>query len=180
MSQDSTTLDLYVSHRGALVDYASRIVGNRTQAEDVVQEAWLRFETAARREHLDHPIGFLFRIVRNLALDGRRRTARESHVVAGRAFDVATQTSADDAPGPETAAHYRQQLETVMAAMDELPERTRIALEMHRLGGCKIREIAAFLNISLPMAHVLVAEGVQHCKHRLGWPDKPARPKTAK
>ena len=57
-----------------------------------------------------------------------------------------------------------------MEAIAELPERTRIALEMHRFGGCKLKEIAAALGISIPLAHILVAEGVQHCKRRLGWP----------
>lgn len=170
MPQDSTTLDLFMTHRGALVDYASGIVGNRAQAEDVVQEAWLRFDTAARRRPLDQPLGYLYRIVRNLALDGRRRMARERQVVTGRDFTVATGISADDAPSPENVALYKDELDRVMAAMAELPERTRIALEMHRIGGCKLREIAAFLDISVPLAHVLVAEGVQHCKRRLGWP----------
>ena len=57
-----------------------------------------------------------------------------------------------------------------MEALAELPERTRIAFEMHRFGDAKIKEIAAVLNISLPLAYRLVADAVQHCKERLGWP----------
>lgn len=167
--QDSTTLDLFMSHRGALVDYAAGIVGNHAHAEDLVQEAWLRFDKAARRRSLEQPLGYLYRIVRNLALDGRRRMARESRVVTGGDFNAATGTSPDEAPSPEKVALDRDELELVVAAMAELPERTRIALEMHRFGGCKLKEIAAFLGISVPMAHVLVADGVQHCKRRLGY-----------
>ena len=37
---DTTTL--FVEHRRSLIDYATRIVGSRAHAEDVVQEAWLR------------------------------------------------------------------------------------------------------------------------------------------
>jgi len=51
--------------------------------------------------------------------------------------------------------------------MAELPERTQIALEMHRLGGCKLREIADRLGISVGLAHGLVAEGIEHCRRRL-------------
>ena len=40
---------------------------------------------------------------------------------------------------------------------------------MHRLGNYKLREIAAFLDISLPYAQRLVAEGLEHCRERLGW-----------
>ena len=168
MCQDSTTLDIYMTHRGALVDYATGIVGSRAHAEDLVQEAWLRFDKAARRRQLRQPLSYLYRIVRNLAMDGRRRMARESRVVTEDSFNVTTGTAADDTPSPEKVALYRDELELVMEAIAELPERTRIALEMHRFGGCKLKEIAAFLDISLPLAHVLVMEGVQHCKRRLG------------
>lgn len=167
---DGTALALFVTHRNALVDYASGILGNRAQAEDLVQEAWLRFERVAGRRKLDQPLGYLYRIVRNLALDGRRRMARERQVVTGASFDVASSLLPDDTPSPERVALYKDELELVMEAIAELPERTRIALEMHRFGGCKLKEIAAFLNISVPLAHVLVADGVQHCKRRLGWP----------
>jgi len=163
-------LSLFVTHRGALVDYANGIVGNRAHAEDIVQEAWVRFDAAAERRFLEEPLGYLYRIVRNLALDGRRKLKRESAVVVAGDFDTAVEDLSDDQPTPETVALYRDEYTLVMQAIAELPERTRIALEMHRFGGCKLKEIAAFLGISVPLAHILVAEGVQHCKRRLGWP----------
>ncbi len=168
--RQNPVLTLFVTHRGALVDYASGILGNRAHAEDLVQEAWLRFDEVSRRRFLDEPLGYLYRIVRNLALDGRRRMLRESLVVTADNLDAAAEISPDERPSPETTALYKDEFDLLMEAVAELPERTRIALEMHRFGGCKLKEIAAFLGISLPMAHVLVAEGVQHCKRRLGWP----------
>lgn len=167
---DKAVLNLFVAHRGALVDYAAGIVGDRAQAEDLVQEAWLRLDQAASRSRLDQPLGYLYRIVRNLALDLYRRTRRERQVVSGGSLDTLNDVSPDECPSPEKAVLYKDQLELLRLAMDELPERTRIAMEMHRFGGCKLKEIAAFLGISLPMAHVLVSEGVAHCKRRLGWP----------
>ncbi|WP_340115247.1 sigma-70 family RNA polymerase sigma factor [Pelagibius sp. 7325] len=168
MGQNATTLSLFMAHRNALVDYASVIVGNRAQAEDLVQEAWLRFDAASQNRSLEEPQGYLYSIVRNLALDGYRRAARERKVVSTRQFEEDARNAADARADPETIALHRDELEQVMAALDELPERTRIALEMHRFGGCKLREIADFLGISLAMAHVLVAKGVEHCKRRLG------------
>ena len=170
MAYDTSTLGLFMRHRRALVDYADTIVGSRAQAEDLVQEAWLRFEKAGRHRPLDHPAAYLYRIVRNLALDVRRQIGRERTVMSTADFDAAAAARADDAPGPERAAISKNELERVLAAMAELPERTRIALEMHRFGGCKLREIAAALGVSIPLAHILVAEGVQHCKSRLKQP----------
>ena len=51
--------------------------------------------------------------------------------------------------------------------MAELPERTRVALEMHRFGGFKLREIAAHLGISVTVAHELIAQAVAHCRCRV-------------
>lgn len=82
LSQDTTTLCLFMTHRRALVNYASRIVGCRAQAEEVVQEAWLRFDEASRGRLLDDATGYLYRIVRNLALDGARRMTRESRIIS--------------------------------------------------------------------------------------------------
>jgi RNA polymerase sigma-70 factor (ECF subfamily) len=160
------TLTLYREHRGELVNYASRILGDRSRAEDVVQEAYLRFSDASARRLLDEPLGYLYRIVRNLALDGQRRQAYES-----RTFPLASGTDlgrmAESRPSPETEAVDRSQLEVVMEALAELPERTRLALEMHRFGGLKLREIADRLGISITLAHGLVAEAVEHCRQRL-------------
>ncbi|MEX2453897.1 MAG: sigma-70 family RNA polymerase sigma factor [Rhodospirillaceae bacterium] len=167
MARNTEIVGLYVAHRSALVEYASGITGDRAHAEDLVQEAWLRLDRAAGRRGLDEPLRYLYRIVRNLALDGHRRTARERRVVTGDDFDAAAGHAAAAEPSPETVALYRDELDCVLAAMAELPERTRIAVEMHRIGGCRLREIAAFLDISVPLAHLLVADGVEHCKHRL-------------
>jgi RNA polymerase sigma-70 factor (ECF subfamily) len=54
-----------------------------------------------------------------------------------------------------------------MDALAELPERTRIAVEMHRFGGCTLKEIAEHFGISVSMAQVLVTDGVRHCQSRL-------------
>ena len=135
-----------MKHRGALVEYANGIVDNRAQAEDLVQEAWLRFDKATRQRPLEQPVGYLYRIVRNLALDNRRRMRREAQVVAAGAYEAASGTHSDDASSPEQVALYKDQLELVMEAIEELPERTRIALEMHRFGGYTLSEIAARLN----------------------------------
>lgn len=170
LSQDTTNLNLFVAHRRALVNYVSGMIGSRAQAEDVVQEAWLRFDEAAKGRLLEDAAGYLYRIVRNLALDGRRRMRCENQYISDADFETAAGACPDGSPTPETVALYKDEYERVMDALAELPERTRIAFEMHRFGDAKLREIAAALNISVPSAHRLVADALQHCKERLGWP----------
>jgi len=161
----SETTTLYVEHRGSLVDYATGIVGSRTQAEELVQEAWLRFDEVARQRFLDEPLGYLYRIVRNLALDGRRRTARETEALANGVAEAVTAPSV--AATPEMLTLYRDELRLLEQALAELPERTRIALRMYRLEDARLKDIAAHLGISIGLAHKLVVQGVRHCQKRL-------------
>lgn len=166
LPEDKTALALFMAHRGKLVDYASGIVGSRAGGEDVVQDAWLRFSAATQRRFLNEPLGYLYRVVRNAALDGRRRIVRESrHVVVDRNGEM--EALPENRPTPERHSLQREELAAVRAAWNELPQRTRIALYMHRLEGRKLKEIADHLGISVTLAHLLVAEGVKHCRRRL-------------
>ncbi|MPZ30789.1 MAG: hypothetical protein GEV13_07290 [Rhodospirillales bacterium] len=74
-------VELYVAHRRALLTYANRIVRDPGRAEDVVQEAFLRLRTAAAANLLDEPVAYLYRIVRNLALDLQRHLTFEGLMV---------------------------------------------------------------------------------------------------
>jgi RNA polymerase sigma-70 factor (ECF subfamily) len=115
---------------------------------------------------LDEPLSYLYRIVRNLALDGRRSQAREERYLV-RGADLLADGVPEDRPSPEAEAVGRGELRAVRAALLELPERTRIALEMHRFGGATLKDIADFLDISVGLAHALVRDGLEHCRARL-------------
>ncbi|TWT15191.1 sigma-70 family RNA polymerase sigma factor [Reyranella sp. CPCC 100927] len=164
MTEGAGKLDLYLGHRDALVDHAASIVGCRSRAEDVVQDAWLHLERAAQQQTLRRPLHYLYRIVRNLAIDGRRRAHREARVVSS---GVDSDTVADKTPSPEAVAASREELRLLLDAMADLPERTRLALEMHRLGGHGLKDIAARLGVSVTTAHEIIAKGLAHCQRRL-------------
>ncbi|WP_296271898.1 sigma-70 family RNA polymerase sigma factor [Pseudomonas sp. UBA6323] len=164
-SSPNSKLDLYLAHRNALVDYAAPILGCRAQAEDVVQEAWLRFNGRADEEAtINQPVGYLYRIVRNLAFDLIRRVSSERQQADGERL---LEELSDHKPGPEQQAASSDELRIVNAALAELPERVRRAFEMHRLEGHTLQHIAATLNISVGLAHQLVHQALCHCADRL-------------
>lgn len=165
---EQSHLGLFLDHRTDLLAYARRIVGDHADAEDVVQEAYLRFADAAKSRLIDEPVKYLYRIVRNLAIDGRRRLV----VQAGRFVangELAIRLLPDDS-SPEAAATGRADLRALETAIAELPERTRTALEMHRFGGFTLKQIAERLGVSLGTAHALVVEGLEHCRAKLHRP----------
>ena len=169
MSYSKSTLALYLQHRSALVSYASRILGDRAQAEDVVQEAYIRLsaaEAGGRSEYsVVRPVAYLYRIVRNLALDWVRRSS-----IDAAASTVLNQLHAVDGqmPSAESVLVRRDQLRLLANAMGELPQRTRIAFNMYRVEGFTLQQVAHRLGISVTRAHQLVQEAIVHGANRLG------------
>lgn len=150
LSVPADTTSLFIEHRRSLVDYAAGILGSRAHAEDVVQEAYIRFSAANGRvsaeqgQTIVNPLAYLYAIVRNLALTWARRSTFETAVPPGSEEIVSV---ASDQPSVETVLVDREELRTLAAALAELPERTRIAFNMHRLEGRPLREVADRLDI---------------------------------
>jgi RNA polymerase sigma-70 factor (TIGR02957 family) len=73
--------DVFDEHRGLLVSVAYRILGSVTDAEDAVQEAYLRW-SGVNHSEINDPRAFLVRVTTRLAIDRLRRasTRRETYV----------------------------------------------------------------------------------------------------
>jgi RNA polymerase sigma-70 factor (ECF subfamily) len=76
-----TQIDLFQTHRAALFAVAYRMLGSATDAEDVLQDAWLRF-SAAGPEDLRSTKAYLTTIVTRLCLDRLKsaRATREEYI----------------------------------------------------------------------------------------------------
>lgn len=159
----------FMTHRASLTDYAAKVLGDRGQAEDVVQEAWLTLaaRSGSAAAEVRAPLGYLRTMVRNLSIDLLRRKAREGRISGGD-MDDASQIVADDRPSPETALGARRDLDCVLGVLRTLPERQQVAIEMYRFGGYKLREIADHLQVSVPLVHLLISEGLAVCADRCG------------
>ena len=75
---------------------------------------------------------------------------------------------ADPSPSPEKIVYSRQCLVQTYAALNELPERTRRAFEMHRLGERTLAEVAEELEISTTRAWTLIRDAYRHLVGRVG------------
>jgi len=170
--QDQMLLDLYLAHRSALIAYAARIVGSRVRAEDLVQDAYLRVMASDAQVASDmmsnrdiaRPVAYLYRIVRNLAVDWQRHLSVED---IDRQSSEAMDSVAAPLSSPEQEVLHRQQLRLVAEALAELPQRTQTVFEMRWLEGHTLHEIAERLDVSVTLAHQLSRSAVTHCAKRL-------------
>ncbi len=169
MSWPDDKVLLYTTHRAALIEYALPIVGDRTRAEDVVQEAFMRFAPQGSVEaDIQNPLGYLYRIVRNLAYDLTRRRAVEDRVLKD---DRSWWKAPSDTLTPEQDLSHRQQLDALEAALAELPPLVRRAVTMHRSGDFTLQQIADTLDVSLNTAHRWVRQGIARVAMNLAQPD---------
>lgn len=163
------TLSLYVEHRDELLNYANRIVRDRACAEDLVQEAWLKYTARARQgAEIAQPLNYLYSIVRNLALDWLRHASRTATQAIS---DSVLETVASNAPSAEQVVYYRDELRALEAIVSELPERTQIAFRMYRVERRTLQEVADRLGVSVVRVHKMVKDAVLHCTLRLSGPE---------
>ncbi len=165
LSDNDSRLRLYLAHRAALVDYVTPIVGDRMRAEDVVQEAYMRFAPATGEgAGIEQPVAYLYRIVRNLAYDLRRSLSADkrrddAHLIFAE--------SLASVPSPEEGAVHRDELRLVESALAELPDDVRRAFEMSRLGGFTLQQIADRLGVSVATAGRWTQDALSHVARRL-------------
>lgn len=160
MSPVDERVRLFIAHRAALVDFAQPIVGDRARAEDVVQEAFLRFAPAggSASHPIKQPLFYLYRIVRNLAYDvTRKRATEEKHQGESKA---AWWMVPSEPRTPEEDYFLREDVERIDAILARLPARAREAVKMHRIAGYTLEEIAEQLDISVNTAHRLVRDSL--------------------
>jgi RNA polymerase sigma factor (sigma-70 family) len=137
------------AHHSDLVMYARRVLGDRSDtAEDVVQEAYLRLlGLAASDEAPTSARPWLFRVVRNLAIDERRS--------AGRRADPVADTAILGTASLDNTAELVEQREEIADAFRDiaaLPPRERKALEMDQ-AGIGAQEIATELGTTPNAVH---------------------------
>lgn len=157
---------LFLRHAKEVTRFLRRRGLNEETACDLTQDAFVRLMTAGHTndDPRDNPRALLFQVARNLSIDFHRREC-----LAPRAdlSEEAFQAIADMSPSAETIVYDRQRLAITVAALSELPERTRFAFESHRLGEQTISEVAQQLGLSTTRTWALIRDAYRHIRQRL-------------
>ncbi|MGV9575759.1 RNA polymerase sigma-70 factor [Streptomyces sp. NPDC003509] len=82
MSEQETDQGLFQRYRSLLFSVAYRLLGSAADAEDAVQDAWIKWSAADRSQVAD-PKAYLVRIVSHLAMDRLRSTRHKREVYVG-------------------------------------------------------------------------------------------------
>jgi RNA polymerase sigma-70 factor (ECF subfamily) len=140
-----------------VLNLAYRYLGDVAKAEDVVQETFLRIYKARDRYRPDAPFhAYMLRIATNLCLSQLRKKRSVSldqpHDAEGRPRELEDADAAEPGTGLET----RELHQRVRAAVQQLPERQRMAIVLNKFEGLDYQGVAEQLGLSVPATKSLL------------------------
>ena len=155
-------VSVFKAEEGPLLRYAFGMTGRREVAEDLVQDAFLKLHK--HWEQVEMPRAWLFRCVRNLALNHLRDHRREVGEEAGR-------NAAAKTPAPDVAVGRMEAAGTLRLLVAGLPEKDRELVALKYEQDLKYREISertglSVGNVGYRLHHVL--KGLADALRRAG------------
>lgn len=154
VSRPDTATSLLQTHRPRLVRLAYRMLGSLSEAEDVVQDAWLRWREVDVAD-VQAPGAFLSRIVTRLCLDVMKsaRMQRESYVGSWLPEPL-VETAPEPDPDDLTL--------TLMLALERLSPLERAAFLLHDVFAVPLEEVATTLEREPAAVRQLAVRARQH------------------
>jgi RNA polymerase sigma-70 factor (ECF subfamily) len=164
-------MEHYLSHRDSIMRFLIARLGNKADAEDVVQELFLRLSGIEVQQDVRNPTAYVFTMALNIARDYRRGRQRarvrdaswvEAHYdITSGSEAVADIASAEDAYGA------KQRVLAVRSALNELSSQCRRVFLLHKFEDLSHAEIALRLGISRSTVEKHMNTALRHLLRRL-------------
>ena len=162
---------LFERYKARIYTFAVRFVRDAKIAEDILQETFIKLFRKAR--HFRHQAKFstwLYTIAANLCKDElKRRRRRETVSLDAPATDQSlegrplptVQILSDSSEWPRVEAEKREFSRVLAQALEELPENSRMVVELHVMHGLRYREVAEVLGIPIGTVQSRMHNAVQ-------------------
>jgi len=144
---------LYREYGAGLLAYGCAITVDRAAAEDVLQQLFLKFLLGdVQLPEMARP--YLYRAMRNAALNSRRRVSRETEMDAEQSWFAVPQARTEEAL-------------TLQAELQELPEEQREVVVLHIWGQLTLQEVAEVTAVTLNTAASRYRYGLSKLRERM-------------
>ncbi len=162
-----TATEVFEEHRSVLMGVAYRMLGRVADAEDVVQEAWLRWSGADRSE-VREPRGYLVRVTTRLAIDRLRQVQSRNEAYVGPWLPEPYVTDFGDtvADTAERAVLADSVSLAVLVVLESLSPLERAVFVLREAFGFPYAEIAAVLDRGEPAVRQLAGRARKHVGER--------------
>ena len=153
--EDATSV--FEEHRPRLARLAYRMLGSKAEAEDVVQNAWIRWE-GTDRSRVATPAAFLSRIVTRLCLDEIKSARARREIYVGSWLPEPIIDSAEDEIDEDDLTL------TLMMALERLSPLERAAFLLHDVFGMALEEVATTLDREAASVRQLAVRARRHVR----------------
>jgi RNA polymerase sigma-70 factor (ECF subfamily) len=162
-----TTTEVFEEHRPVLMGVAYRMLGRVADAEDVVQDAWLRW-SRADREAVREPRAYLVRVTTRLAVDRLRQAQARKEAYVGPWLPEPYVTDfGDTAPDAADRAVLADSVSlAVLVVLESLSPLERAVFVLREAFGFPFGEIAAALDRNEAAVRQLAARARKHVDER--------------
>jgi len=159
-------LEIFLAERTELFRIAHRVIGDVSAAEDVVQEAWLRWQRADRAE-VRNSAAFLRTVTAHLAINVVQSACRRREKSADSALTDAERVSHDDRTGDAERIADVEHAVTLLVA--KLMPAEFVAYLLRKGFDYSYGDIAHLLGTSVPNARQLVRRAQPHIEGERRW-----------
>ncbi len=149
-------------HYDELVERLRRRFGDKSFAQEVVNEACVQLLERPPNQVIHTPQAFLNHITQHLAIDHYRSQSTHAALISSEVEPERIVSSHSDYSPQEIAVAFRQRSERLLAAIEALPPRTRDVLILSKLYHLEQQEIAERLGISRGMVARQLARATTH------------------
>ena len=146
-----------------LLQYATRILGDRERARDVVQETFLELERKGRRETDSAPAKWLFTVCRNRALNICRKEKRMTYLDE----ETLERTPAQE-PAPNERIERKEAGGFLLRIVATLPPRQQEVLQLKFQNDLSYQEISEITELSVSNVGVLIHNALKTLRQRYG------------
>jgi RNA polymerase sigma-70 factor (ECF subfamily) len=162
--------DLYDRHSRLLFGLILRIVRDRGEAEELLQEAFVRVWTRAETydAQVGRPLPWMVRLARNCAIDRlRARRSRAAIETPAAGERVAEAVPASDIQSPEAVVLDAERRQALTDALAGLPAEQRQLIEAAFFGGYTHSELARRFGLPLGTVKTRIRTGMMAMRQRL-------------
>jgi RNA polymerase sigma-70 factor, ECF subfamily len=151
-------------YQNRIYNAAYRVLGNTEEAEEVVQETYIRVHHNLDKFRRQSSFGaWIFRIAHNICVDLLRskkrhrgiqllsfdpQTTADGEESSDVTLNVVSQV-ADEGPCPAELLDYNEQTEIIQSSLNELPEPQRMVVVLHDIEGFSYQEISEIVGTSI-------------------------------
>ncbi|WP_433630862.1 sigma-70 family RNA polymerase sigma factor [Nocardia sp. CA-120079] len=168
MGENDSLADRFVAHRPHLVAVAYRMLGSLSEADDAVQEAWLRLSRVDPAE-IDNLGGWLTTTVGRVCLD-MLRSRKSRHEQAYLPDPI---VAADDATQPEQQAVLADSVGlALLVVLDSLHPAERVTFVLHDMFAVPFDQIGPIIGRSAAAAKMMASRARRRVQGRAPRPDR--------